>query len=134
MGDFYVDDQKFLVGIVDLSTSLVELTVTDTAPLLDNTTQASDNGSRRRGKSHYVVQAKFLQDYAAANVDATLQGVIDGGGSATMTFKSANTGGKEYTGVFAMGDYEAINGNAGQMAEFELTLESAGNITVTTPG
>ncbi len=126
-----VDDQVFSIGAVDLTSHLIELEVSETAPLLDNSTQGVANQTRYRGKRHYTARVKLQQDYASTEVHDTVQAVLDSSpAQATMVLASSSTtGGIQYSGTWTIGDYTSIPGGDG-IAEIELSIEAAGAITL----
>tara|TARA_R110000744_G_scaffold276197_1_gene388918 strand:+ start:444 stop:851 length:408 start_codon:yes stop_codon:yes gene_type:complete len=127
-----IDGQTFSMGGVDLSDHLIDLEVSETAALLNSSTQGVANQTRYRGKKHFTARVRLQQDYASSNVHDTVQAACDAvGGAVVCILKPGVTSGDPiYTGSFAVGDYTSIPGGEG-VAEIEISLEAAGAIVIT---
>jgi len=126
-----VNDQTFAINAVDLTSHLIDLEVSETAALLNSTTQGVANQTRFRGKKHFTARVRLQQDYASSLVHDTIQAVLDANpAQETMTLGASTTAGDvSYTGEWTIGDYTSIPGGEG-MAEIEISIEAAGAITV----
>lgn len=130
MGIHITDGRTLVMDAVDLSALLVDATMTETAPLIDRTTQASGNTAMKRGKKGYKGTLIIQQDYATGSTHDTIQAAAAAGFSA-MVIESQSTGGISYTGDFTFGDYVAVPAGKGDnIAEVTLEIESAGDIVL----
>lgn len=120
------DGKSVSLDGVDLDGWLLDLEIIETGSLVDVSTQGVANKVMRRGKPGYRFVATFLQDTAAAAVDATIVANLDGVYAGVFKDKgAANT----YTGDVAMGDYtQSPSGRGDDFREITCTFEAAGAI------
>ncbi len=129
MAAFAFTDALININAVDLSDHGVQLTVNMNAEMLDNT--AFGHTARTSGPGLKVngMQVVFLQDYAVAKVDATLQPLV--GAAAFAVFwrpdKTAaiSTANPEYQANMVVESYQPVGEGVGDQAKATITLVNA---------
>lgn len=120
------------VNSVDLSDHVKQVTLKNAAESLDNTAMSATYKSKQAGLKEWSVEVEFYQDFAAAKVDATLNGLL---GAAAFPIEvrpdagAASTTNPKYTGNVVLLDYEPFGGSVGDLVTTKVTFEGAGTMT-----
>jgi hypothetical protein len=122
------------VGGVDLSDHVKSITINWGAEALDSTAMSHTTRQNVGGLLTWSIQVDFLQDYAASEVDVTLQALV--GTTATVVVRadagaSAATN-PTYTGTGLLTSYVPVGGTVGDMHMTQATFEAGGTLVRTT--
>ena len=124
-----------LVNSVNLSDHAKTITLTVAPAMLDETHMGDTIMRRRPGLADWSVDIEFFEDFAAANVDATLFPLI---GAAAFpveirpTSAGRSTTNPGYNGNMVLASITPIAGQVGQMAMNKASFKSAGALTRST--
>lgn len=120
------------VNSVDVSDHCTAVEVTDTADEIDSTNFGS-GGNRERlgGLGDGAVTLTLQQDYAASEVDATINGLV---GSLTAVNAKHDSGATsatnpDYQANYLVSQYTPIAGNVGDLETFNVTWPRSGALT-----
>lgn len=121
------------INSIDLSDHVKSVTLNYEAELLDDTVMGtSGTRSNKPGLKNWSLEVEFLQDYAAASVDATLFGLI--GANAfpievrpTSAARSATNPG--FTGNAVLESYPPLTGEVGALGTASASFKCASNLT-----
>lgn len=133
MAKFSAQDYDVTVGGTNLSDHLDNVELSQEADELE-TTNFDSNGWRERigGLKSASVTLNFHQDFAASEVDATIQGV--GVGSTTTivikpTSSSVSSTNPSYTMTAFVSSYNPIGASVGDLAAVSVTWPVSGEVT-----
>lgn len=128
MAAFAFTDAYILLNSVDLADHGIQLTVDMNAELLDNTAFGHTARTSAPGLKVGGAQLVFLQDYAAANVDATAFALL---AAAAFPFAWRPTSGAisatnpEYQSNMVLESYQPVGEGVGDQAKATVTLVNA---------
>lgn len=131
MAEFVLTDASVTVNAVDLSGKVRKATVKTSADDQDATAMGATWKARRGGLKDSTVSLEFNQDFAAANVDATLWAAL--GTNVTVVVKptsgalSATNPG--FSGSMLLKEYSPIDGEVGSMATAGAEFVGAGTLS-----
>lgn len=132
MGVLRFDDASVRVNSVDLSDHVRSVTITHTAAMLDRTAMGDSSRRRFPGLKDWSVSVEFNQDFAAAKVDDTLNGLI-GSTSFTIGILPTSTGVSAtnpiFTGKCLLESYPPMGNAVGEFATVTATFQGDGNLT-----
>src|SRR5262245_12650427 len=108
------------VNAVDLSDHVREITITMSADDLDATAMGATSHAHTVGLRDDRMEVTFLQDYAAAKVDATLSGLVGTTTGFVIVAKPTNaavsTTNPSYTMTSLLFDYTPIDAQVGEIS------------------
>jgi len=131
MATFVYTDASVTVNTVDLSDHVKSCTLNYEAEMLDDTVMGDTTRSNIAGLLNWSLDVEFLQDFAAAKVDATLFALI---GSAAFTVIVKPTSGSvsatnpSFTGSAVLESYPPMSGAVGDLETASATFRSAGTL------
>lgn len=130
MATLVYTDASIVVNSVNLSDHCRQLTLNYEAEMLDDTVMGtSGTRSSKPGLKNWGLDVEFLQDFAAANVDATLYPLV---GAASFPVAVKPTSGAisatnpEYSGNSVLENYSPISGEVGTLAMTPATFRAGG--------
>lgn len=108
-------DGYIVVNAVNLSSRCVELTVDDGYDEVDVKAMSNTAGNTTVGMKNQMITAKFIQDYAASNVHATLNAAQGTGVTvaARPTSGAKATTNPEWSGTLILTKYQPIGAKVG---------------------
>jgi len=134
MANFVLTDASVVVNSVDLSDQVRQVTLSVEADVQENTAMGDTFRSRLGGLKDWSVEVEFNQDFAAAEVDATLWPLI--GTSTTITVKptssAASATNPSYSGSVILNAYPPLSGSVGDVAVASVTFQGAGALSRST--
>lgn len=118
MASFVLKNAYLLLNAVDLSDHVRSITVNYSAEIQDKTAMSNVSRARLSGLKDWSLDIEFLQDYAAAKVDATVFPIV---GTQVAVEVRADAGAvsatnPKYTGNGIIESYSPIAGAVGDTA------------------
>lgn len=114
------------VNAVDLTDHVREITLTMSAEDLDATAMGATSRAHAVGLRDDRIEVTFLQDYAAAKVDATLSGLVSSSTPFTVVCKpttaAVSATNPSYTLSALLFDYTPIDATVGEISSPEVTF------------
>lgn len=133
MAKFVLKDALLIVNSVNLSDHVREIEVDTGADDVDSTTMGASGKAREYGLRDEKITVKWAQDYALANVDATLWPIYSGATKVSIevrpTSGARSTTNPGYTGTVLLLDYNPLGGAVGALAEASTTFTVDGVLT-----
>lgn len=122
---------KITINSVDLSDHIASVTINQKFDELDTTAFGSTGKTRIAGLEDSSIAIEFLQDYAAASVEATLNSLI---GTTTTVVIQSKTGAvsatnPKWTGTCLVTELQPVAGAAGELAKQSVTWPVSGSLT-----
>jgi IMP cyclohydrolase len=122
------------INSVNLSDHIASITLTTTDDVIETTAFGSSARTRIGGLADNSVAFEFHQDYAAANVEATINGSPSLVGTVTAVVvkpNGATTGADNpaYSFNCLISEWTPLNGAVGELATASVTWPIDGNIT-----
>lgn len=119
------------INSVNLSDHITSITINTTEDVIDTTAFGNTARTRVAGLLDNSVTIEFQQDYAAANVEATIYPLV--GNTTTVVVKpnGATTGATNpsYTFTALVSEWQPLNGAVGELATASVTWPISGTIT-----
>lgn len=133
MAKLVLKDAYVLLNAVNLSANVVKVEV-DTVFTSEDVTAMGDTGSRvLPGLRNEGLKITFLQDYAAALVDATLWPLYSGGTSFAVevrpTSGARSATNPAWTGTGYLLDYKPMAGSIGKALTVDVSIDIDGVLT-----
>lgn len=131
MAKFVLKDASVVVNGVDLSDHVIDVTVNQTVAIADGTAMGASGKGKMAGLGDDKFTVKFLSDFAAAKVDATLAPLVRAAAFTVVvkpTSAAVSATNPTYTGSCILSDYTPIGGSVGDRAEAPVTFEVDGII------
>lgn len=131
MAVFVFTDGRVELNAVNLSTLVRKVTLSPSADAQESTAMGATYRARLGGLKDWSVEVEFNQDFAAAQVDATLFPLL----GTTFSVKVRPTTGvisatnPEYQGTGLLTEYTPLDGSVGDLAVSPVTIEGAGTLT-----
>ena len=126
---------SLVVNSVDLSDHVREITIQMSAEDLDATAMGAESRAHAVGLRDDRMEVTFLQDYAAAKVDATLSGLVSSSTPFTVVAKptsgSVSATNPSYTMSALLFDYTPIDATVGEISAPEVTFLPAPGSKIT---
>ena len=122
------NDVSLVVNAVNLSDHVREIKVDMSAEDLDATAMGATSRTHARGLRDDRAEVTFLQDFAAASVDATLSPLFTSTGFSVVikpTSASVGSTNPSYTFTAILLDYSPINATVGEISENEVVFVPA---------
>lgn len=132
MATFVYRDARVEINGVVLSDHVRQATVKHGANEVDDTAMGANSQSRLSGLKDWSIEVEFNQDFAAANVDATLFALV---GAAPFAIKvrpttaAISATNPEYQGNCILSDYQPLGGSVGDLATASATFMGDGDLT-----
>jgi hypothetical protein len=130
---FVLKDALLIINGVTLSDHVREVAVDTNADDVESTTMGAAGKAREYGLRDEKVTVKWAQDYALANVDATLWPIYSGATKVSIevrpTSGARSTTNPAYTGTVLLLDYNPLDGAVGTLAEATTTFTVDGVLT-----
>jgi hypothetical protein len=131
MAKFATTDYVVKINGTDFSSSLNQAELTIESEDLETTAFGSGFRTRIGGLKQASVTLQFMQDFAAASVDATLNPLV--GTIATVVLIPAGTAitatNPSYTATCLVTQYSPIASSVGDLATFSITWPVSGTVT-----
>jgi IMP cyclohydrolase len=123
-----------LINSVNLSDHIASITLTTTDDVIETTAFGSSARTRIGGLADNSVALEFHQDYAAANVEATINGSPSLVGTVTAVVVKPNgattaADNPAYSFNALVSEWTPLNGAVGELATASVTWPIDGNIT-----
>jgi len=129
MAEFVAKDYSLVINAVDLSDHVQSFSLPIAADAVESTAMGDDDREFLPGLKNWSATLTMRSDFAASQVDATLQPLI-GAAAFTVVFKptSAVVGptNPTYTGSALLTNYDPFNANVGDLATTAPTLQGTG--------
>ena len=125
---------KVLVNSVDLSDHVVSVSISMSKADVETTTMGAYGKGRRPGLADESFKIKFRQDFAAANVDATLAPLYLNGTSHAVEVRPVNAARSATNPAYVASacyllDWPSISGDVGSSLDVEATFTVDGQST-----
>ncbi|MDV2503081.1 MAG: radical SAM protein [bacterium] len=131
MAIFAAVDVRVEINAVDLSDHVVSAEIPQVPELLDKTVMGDTTRRRIKGLDDWTLNVEFLQDFAAAKVDATLNGIL--GTAVTVKIRPTSAAisatNPEYSGSGFLANYDPISGTIGEVAKTTVAFQCDGPLT-----
>lgn len=131
MAKFAATDYVIKINGTDFSTSLNQAELTIEAEDLETTAFGQGFRTRIGGLKQASITLQFMQDFAAASVDATLNPLV--GSIATVVLIPAGTAitstNPSYTANCLVTQYSPLASSVGDLATFSITWPVTGTVT-----
>lgn len=133
MAEQVFTDASVTINSVDLSDRVKSVTLDYSVETHDNTAMGDTTRSKIAGFLNWTVTVEFMQDYAAAQVDATLYPLV-GAAAFPVALLPVKTGGvsatnPSFTGNAILENYQPITASIGELGTVSVTFSSAGTLT-----
>jgi hypothetical protein len=131
MATFVLTDARVELNAVNLSSLVRKVTLTPSVDAQESTAMGATYRARLGGLKDWKVEVEFNQDFAAAQVDATLFPLL----GTVFSVKVRPTTGvisatnPEYQGNGLLTEYTPIDGSVGDLATATASIEGAGVLT-----
>jgi hypothetical protein len=131
MPKFAATDYKITVGGVNLSTSLNSVELALESDDLETTAFGGTFRERIGGLKTGSVTLQFMQDFAAASVDATLFPLYNTLATVVIvpTSGTVNSTNPSYTATCLVNSYSPFASSVGDIATFSVTWPTSGTVT-----
>tara|TARA_R110002051_G_scaffold34736_3_gene77163 strand:- start:8621 stop:9034 length:414 start_codon:yes stop_codon:yes gene_type:complete len=133
MATFVLYDASVVVQSVDLSDHVRSVTIDAGQAMQDDTAMGDTFQSNAAGLATWSISVEFLQDYATAKVDATLQPRLGIGNTTTLVIKPASGSvsgtNPSYSGTGILESYNPVSGSVGDQSMATATFQSASALT-----
>jgi len=134
MPKIVLTDAKVTINSVVLSDHISSITIDTKEDIIETTGFGSTAKTRVAGLADNSVMLDFFQDYAAANVEATIYPLI--GSTTTVVIQPASTAvsttNPTYTFTALVSEWTPLKGGIGQLATASVTWPISGSITKAT--
>ncbi len=129
MAKYVLLDPVITINGVDLTDHASSATIEGTADEVDLTAFQSDYREFAQGLKDATITVSFFQDFAAAEVDATLQPLFAAGSTFAVAIKADNAAisatNPEYQMTARMFSYSPIAGAVGEASTTDVTFRNA---------
>ena len=128
---FAATDYKVTINTVDLSDRLQSVELTLESDDLETTAFGSGFRTRVGGLRTGTVTLTFFQDFAAGEVDATLQPLFNTIATVVIvpTTATVGTGNPSYTANCLVNQYQPFASSVGDIATLSVTWPTTGTVT-----
>ena len=125
-------DAYFMVNLVDLSAYIRSISFPLEQALVNATCMGDTYDEFLFGFKSGTSTIRFMQDFTAAKVDATLWAIHDGGAKVAFVLKpnGSTTGvtNPKFTGYVILTSYQVVDGAAGVAAEVTANFNTSGAV------
>lgn len=131
MAKFSATDYKITINGTNLSTNLNSVELALESDDLETTAFGTTFRERIGGLKTGSVTLQFMQDFAAASVDATLFPLFNTLATVviTPTSTAVSATNPSYTSVCLVNSYSPFASSVGDIATFSITLPTSGTVT-----
>lgn len=132
LGAHFVWKDPFVsINSVDLSDHVKQATLSYKSELQDDTCGGDNTRNRLGGIKDWTLTIEFAQDYAAAEVDASLFSIVGTSVAIEVRPTTAAVGATnpKYTGNSIIEEYQPFGGQIGAQAMAPVTLQANGDLT-----
>lgn len=130
MAKFVLKDAVVTIDGTDLSDHISSVTIEDTADEVEFTGLGADYREFGQGLKDATITCTFFQDFAASEVDATLNTLYSGGGTFAVVVKADNAAvsatNPSYTLNSRIYSYSPISGAVGDASTTDVTFRNGG--------
>ena len=130
MAQFVFTNPKVTINTVDLSDHVKRVVLNYGADMLDDTVAGDTTRSRIGGLLDWSIEVEFIQDFAAAKVDATLFTLV--GATTALTVQPVNAAisatNPEFQGTGCLESYGPMGNAIGELASTRAVFQSAGTL------
>ena len=134
MAQLVLTNTRVSIAGVDLTDHVTSVTLDLSADEVETTAFGSTARTRVGGLLDHSVSLDFQQDYAAANVEATIRPLL--GGTAQVILKPNGTAtsptNPSYTFTVLCTEWQSINGAVGDLATASVTWPISGAVAIGT--
>lgn len=136
MSKFVFVNGAIVINSVDLSNHIQEVAVEMTADAVDTTSMGETGHSHVQGLRDDSFSMTAFSDFAAAQLDATLWPIFDGGSVFVVSVWPAGTvtssTNPKYSGTVVLTEYSPVAGAVGDASMTSLTFPVSGRISRST--
>jgi hypothetical protein len=131
MANMVLRDAFVSLNSVNLSSLVRQVTLTYSAELQDDTAMGDTARSRIGGLKDWSLSIEFFQDYAAAQVDATLFSLVGSTFAVEVRPTSAAAGATnpKFTGTGILESYQPVGGTVGENLMAPVSISGVGALT-----
>lgn len=133
MARIVLTDVSVLINNVDLSDHVASVTINQNFDAVETTAFGDDGRTRTGGLQDSSVTFDFHQDFAAANVDATISPLLGGTTSFAVapfgTAVAASGTAPRFTGTCLVTEWTPLNGSVGDLSTASVTWPVSGVVT-----
>lgn len=132
MGKFVLKDASVTINSVDVSDHVSSVEISSAAEDVDITAMGASGRERAAGLLDESFTFNFLQDMAAADVDATLSPLLGAAAFPVVvkpTSGAVSSTNPTFTGSCILTEYQRLSGEVGAAATASVTLPVSGVIT-----
>lgn len=134
MAKFVLNNPEITINSVDLSDHVASVTLTENYAEVATTAFGSTAVTRIAGLGDHSISLDFHEDFAAAEVHATISPLI--GATTTVTVKPVNetttATNPEFSATVLVTEWPLLNGSVGDLASASVTWPVSGTITTST--
>lgn len=134
MAKFVLNNPEITINSVDLSDHVASVTLTENYAEVATTAFGSTAVTRIAGLGDHSISLDFHEDFAAAEVHATISPLI--GATTTVTVKPVNetttATNPEFSATVLVTEWPLLNGSVGDLASASVTWPVSGTITTAT--
>lgn len=134
MATFVLTNAFCTINAVALADHTKSITLNYSAEMLDDTVMGCTTRSSLPGLKTWSLEVQFLQDFAAANVDATLWALV-GAVAFTVEVRAVNTGrgptNPGYNAYAVLESYSPLSGGVGELGSTTAAFRPGGGTTAT---
>lgn len=131
MAKFAATDYKVTINGTDFSTNLNSVELALESDDLETTSFGMSFRERIGGLKTGSITLQFMQDFAAASIDATLFPLFNTLATVVITPTSGtvNSSNPRYTALALVNSYSPFASSVGDIATFSITLPTSGTVT-----
>jgi hypothetical protein len=137
MARIVLTDAKVTINSVNLSDHIASITINESTDVVETTAFSNTAKTRVAGLKDNSVTLEFHQDFAASNVEATINGSPSLVGTATTivvtpTSSAVGATNPSYTFSALVAEWTPLNGAVGELSTASVTWPITGAITKAT--
>ena len=133
MAKFVATDYKVTINGTDFSQSIAQVNLEISSDDVETTAFGGTFRTRIGGLKDGTLQLDFMQDFAAASVDATLFPLIQNNSVATVvitpTSGTVSATNPSYTAVCLVNQYSPFASSVGDLATVSVSFPTSGTVT-----
>lgn len=125
-------DSSVTINNVDLSDRVKSVSLDYSVETHDNTAMGDTTRSKIAGFKNWTMTVDFMQDYAAAEVDATLFDLVGAAAFPVIvkpTSAAVAVDNPSFSGDVILENYQPLNASVGELGTVSVTFNSAGPLT-----
>lgn len=132
MAEQVLIDSSVTINNVDLSDRVKSVSLDYSVETHDNTAMGNTTRSKIAGFKNWTMTVDFMQDYAAAEVDATLFDLVGAAAFPVIvkpTSAAVAVDNPSFSGDVILENYQPLNASVGELGTVSVTFNSAGPLT-----